>query len=192
MLFTHPKMNEEGTPAGGGGASPAPSTPAEPTAPVALAAPSLAPVAAPAVEAKPEVKPDAPPDLAAVLAEFEAQKKKTAELEAELGKQKSETAQLAFTAAFDRAGVAPQYRDFLRSQLGDVDPRSEVGLRAIDELARKHPAMLTAHVSNEDPMSSFLRSKAEEARKAGQSSMWGFIPPDMMRGYMGDLDKGGR
>lgn len=189
MFVRHPKMSQEGDAGGAGGAPPvAPEAPTVPTAPIPAAA-SESPAPAPVVPAalSPEPAPIAPMpepkvDVAAKLAE----------LEAEVAKQRAENAKLAFAAAFDRAGVAPQYRDYLRSQLGDVDPRSEAGLKAIDDVARKHPAMLTQHIPSEDPMSAFLRAKADEARKAGGGSMWGLIPPDMMRGYAADLGKEGR
>lgn len=188
-------MNVEGAPAGGGGAPvvvppAAPAVPPTPAAPVVPVTPVVAPPAVPIVEVKasaPEAKPEPakaePPAKLDMAAEFEAYKAKTAELEQALAKANTETRKLAFDAAFDKAGVAPTYRDFLRSQVGDVDPRSEAGLKAIDDVAKKHPAMLVAHVSTEDPMATFLRAKADEARKAGTQSMWGLIPVDMVRGY---------
>lgn len=222
MLIKHPKMSPEGVPAGGGASAPAApvaaSVPPAPQAPVApqAVAPAVAPAApvapvvpgtlavAPAVEGAKapdgaEPKPDAPkakePDLTTVLAELEAGRKKTAELEAALAKSNNDARKIAFDAAFDRAGVqpdqfdekgqqkGPRYREFLKQQLGDVDPRTDAGRAAIDALVGQHPAMKVAYQSTEDPMATFLRAKAAEASKAGQPSMWGLIPPDMMRGY---------
>ncbi len=170
----------------------APLPAAEPKAPVLVAAEVKAPVAP--VEAKKADKPEAPADP--ILAEFEAFKAETAALKAALEAEKGETRRLAFEAAFDRAGVqaqaidpvtgkpkGPQYRDFLRSQLGDVDPRSDVGKAAIDALVSANPAMRTQALSTEDPTSAYLRAKTAEAKAAGQTSMWGLIPADMMRGY---------
>ncbi|MCB9610524.1 MAG: hypothetical protein H6716_28300 [Polyangiaceae bacterium] len=160
-------------------------------------------------ETKIEVKVDAAekkvdgPDLASILAELEAGKKKTAELEEALQRSNTEARDIAFEAAFDRAGVLPDqvddegkpkgplYRAFLKSQLGDVDPRTEAGKAAIDMLVKLNPAMTSGYQSTEDPMGAFLKAKAEEARKANQPSMWGLIPPDMMRGYGVDNLKGG-
>lgn len=160
----------------------APHTPT-PETPTAAPDPVVADVqpapTAPVVEAKAE-KTEPARDFAAQLAEFQAKAEK---LEAELAKQRAETTALAFTAAFDRAGVAPAYRDYLRGQLGDIDPRSDAGLAAIDAAAKKHPAMLIAHVSTEDPIVAFARQRADEARKAGQQSMWSVIPPSAIQGY---------
>lgn len=152
--------------------------PAEPT-PAPAPAPAE-PVAAAPVEPAAALPVEPATDFAAKLAEFEA---KTKALEADLATQRAETRALAFTAAFDRAGVAPAYRDYLRAQVGDIDPRTDAGLKAIDDAAKRHPAMLVAHVSTEDPMVEFLRAKAEEAKKSGAPSMWGLIPPGMLRGY---------
>lgn len=137
---------------------------------------TVAPIPAPVVEAI------APPALD-LAAEIEAMRAKTAELELALAKERGDTRAIAFQAAFDRAGVAPAYRDFLRQQIGDVDPRSEAGLAAIDAVAKRHPAMLAAHVSTEDPMAAYLRAKTEEAKASGKPSMWGLIPPGMLQGY---------
>jgi len=149
-----------------------------PIAPVAVVpdVPTSAPIPAPVVEAI------APPALD-LAAEIEAMRAKTAELEAALARERGDTRAIAFQAAFDRAGVAPAYREFLRQQIGDIDPRSEAGLAAIDAAARKHPAMLTAHVSTEDPMAAYLRAKTEEAKASGKPSMWGLIPATMLQGY---------
>ena len=161
-----------------------PDTPTTPQEPQTAAAPVVeVSIASKPAEAKPPEPVDTGPDVKSVLAELEEQKKKTAELEAAVSQERSARVNLAFTAAFDRAGVASEYREFLRSKIGDVDPTSEAGLKAIDDVARKHPAMLTVHVSTEDPMSAFLRSKADEARRNKQQSMWGLIPADMLRGY---------
>lgn len=218
MFIKHPKMSPEGVPAGGGASAPsAPVAASVPSAPVApAAAPAVAPSApvTPVVPGTPPVaaavegakapdgaepKPDAPkakePDLTTVLAELEAGRKKTAELEAALAKSNTDARKIAFDAAFDRAGVmpdqfdekgqpkGPRYRDFLKAQLGEVDPRTDAGRAAIDALVGQHPAMKVAYQSTEDPMATFLKAKAAEAAKAGQPSMWGLIPPDMMRGY---------
>lgn len=219
MFAKHPKMSAEAPTGGGGGAV----APALPTASPA-AAPVVAPVASAAVipvtpaapatsvatvatvtavkaaaEPKPEPTLDAAkangPDLATVLAELDAGRRKTAELEQALAKSNADSAKLAFDAAFDRAGVmpdqvdekgqpkGPRYRDFLKGQLGDVDPRTDAGKAAIDRVVAQHPAMKVAYQTTEDPMSQFLKAKAAEAQKSGTSSMWGLIPPDMMRGY---------
>ncbi len=179
-----------------GVAAPPPAVPAVP--PQAAEAKTIAPVVPEAKAQAVEKKADepAPNPLAA---DFEAYKAKTVALEAALTAEKAETRRLAFEAAFDRAGVqaqavdpatgkpkGPQYRDFLRSQLGDVDPRSDAGKAAIDAIVAQNPAMRIAAVSTEDPVATFLRAKAEEAK--GTPSMWGLIPPDMVRGY----DVGGR
>jgi len=153
-----------------------PTTPQEPQT-------AAAPVVEVSIASKPAEPVDTGPDVKAVLAELEEQKKKTAELEAAVSHERSARVNLAFRAAFDRAGVACEYREFLRSKIGDIDPTSEAGLKVIDEVARKHPAMLTAHVSTEDPMGAFLRAKADEAKRSGKDSMWSLIPPDMLRGY---------
>lgn len=155
-----------------------PETTPAPVAPVALVVETQTPAPVPVAETKVEPVEAKAPDLAT---ELEAVRKRTAELEAALAAEKGETRALAFASAFERAGVAPQYRDFLRDQLGDVDPRSDAGLAAIDAMAKKHPAMLVAHVSTADPMAEYLRAKADEARKSGNTSMWGLIPPDMLR-----------
>jgi len=152
-------------------------------------APEAPPTPTPVVEVAVVAQPGATPEPAALApaidfaAELEAMRAKTAELEAALAKERGDTRAIAFQAAFDRAGVAPAYRDFLRQQIGDIDPRSEVGLAAIDAAAKKHPAMLVAHVSTEDPMAAYLRAKTDEAKKSGTPSMWGLIPATMLQGY---------
>lgn len=204
MFISFAKMTPEGGPEGGGGAAAAPAVvaPAAPSAPAATPAPTsqastptvVAP-ASPAAPAAPSAEAAPTPDLATVLAELEAGRKKTAELEAALSKSNTDARKIAFDAAFDRAGVmpdqldekgqpkGPRYRDFLKSQLGEVDPRTDAGKAAIDSIVAQHPAMKSAHQSTEDPMAAFLRAKTAEASKAGGQSMWGLIPPDMMRGY---------
>lgn len=220
MFIRHPKMSAEGAPAGGGAPAPAapaaaPSVPPDgatpapapsPAAPAVAIAPAAPAPAAPELKAAEPKQPAAPtptpdaakakePDMATVLAELEAGRKKTAELEQALAKSNADARKVAFDAAFDRAGVqpdqfdekgqpkGPRYRDYLKSQLGDVDPRTDAGKAAIDALVAQNPAMKTAYQSTEDPMSAFLKAKAAEAQKSGQPSMWGLIPPDMMRGY---------
>jgi hypothetical protein len=191
-------------PAAPAGAAAAPAAPAGPTPPVPPSSPASAAseaakptpeVKPPAAESKPEAAKAKEPDLATVLGELEATRKKTAELETALAKSNADARKVAFDAAFDRAGVmpdqlddkgqpkGPRYRDYLKSQLGDIDPRTDQGKAAIDALVAQNPAMKVAHQSTEDPMSAFLKAKAAEAQKAGQPSMWGLIPPDMMRGY---------
>lgn len=159
-----------------------PATPETPPAPIPV--PPVAPTPEPVA---PVVEAEAP--AVDISAELEAMRKKTAELEAALTKERGDTRSLAFSAAFDRAGVAPAYRDYLRAQLGDVDPRSEAGLTAIDKAAKAHPAMLVAHVSTADPMAEYLRAKVEEAKKSGATSMWSQIPADMMREMAAAVDR---
>lgn len=213
MLVRFPKMSTEGAPQGGGGAA----APALPDAGPHVVAPPVIPTAtiaaevqvgdlgpAPTAPTAAEPKPDAP-DVSKLMADFEAYKAKTAELETRLATSTAESKKFAFEAAFDRAGVlpealdekgqpkGPQYRTFLRQQLGDIDPRSDAGKAAIDAIVAQNPAMKSAVVSTEDPFATYLRAKAEEARKAGgDTAMWNFIPPDMMRAAVGGLDKEGR
>lgn len=139
-----------------------PGTP--PVAPVPATAPGAVPeakVETPVVKAEKQVDGAKPKSKSSekILA-LEAQ---LAEMQKQLLEQKSavESDRVSIKTermdvALERAGILPEYRQFARTHLGDVDVSTDAGKAKIDEFAAQHSAMTgRAKTSTADPISAW-------------------------------------
>ena len=197
MLKHAVKMAPEGGDGagGGGGAAPAAApggvSPATPVAPAAPAAPVV-----PALPEAPKVKvdklrvrlakPKAPsgPDLVAVQRELEEVKTEAAATRAALDRSTAALRDRSFGAAFDAAQILPEYRDFAKATLGQIDPDSEAGKKAIDDFAKKHPAMVR-RTTPADPTSAWADKMRADDKSKG--SLAARMPREVLEATLANM-----
>lgn len=59
--------------------------------------------------------------------------------------------------------ILPEYRSFVRSQLGDIDPRSDAGKAAIDAYAERHAAFKVPIATPADPTTEWAATVKKSA-----------------------------
>lgn len=178
--------------------------PLQPDAPAAVAAPAADPAIVPAAEPKPpaesptlavelpkQVAAPAAPTVKAEPAKVEqvAQaerpdelavlRAKIAELEQSQAKSTTALRDAQFNAAFTAAQIAPDYRKFARTELGDIDPSTDAGKAAIDEFAAKHAAMTTRGQAAVDPITAWV----DKTKTAAKGNTLAAVMP---RGFLAD------
>lgn len=94
--------------------------------------------------APPPAAPPAQPRSSAKSATIEEVRAAVAELRAQADDAVRRVTDARWADTLDRAGVLPQYRDFARQNLGNVDPSTPDGRRAVDEWVASRPAMASA------------------------------------------------
>lgn len=65
-----------------------------------------------------------------------------AALQAQIAALQADVVSTWWTKAFDKAGVGESYRDFVRSNAGNVDPSTAAGRRVLDKYLAAHPAFI--------------------------------------------------
>lgn len=166
MLRLWPVMNVEGSDAGGSGV-------AAPEAKVAES-PALVP-AAPAAAKKPTVlrmqaraQGADRASLKTLSGELDAVRKTSAETKAALDTTAQELLTERFEVAFEAARIDPAYRDYARTKLGAINPKSAEGKKAVDDFAKAHPGMVMRAAQPSNPKSTWLDS-ALDKDKDGKS-----------------------
>lgn len=160
-------------PAPSGEPKPAEPKPAEPKPPE----PKVAPKAAEPKPAKPTFK----------VAPTGALGEKITGLGAEVARLNAELKGRDLDAAFSAAKIDPAYREFARSKIGDVDPKTDAGKKAIDDFARAHTAMLTPEAKAADPVSAWIDSTLAEDKK--RTSLAAIMPRHELERTLANLVK---
>jgi hypothetical protein len=148
-----PVMNVEGGDQGGGGAAPVEPTKAADPAPAPAPAPKVAPRV---LRMQPKAAPADRASIKTISSELDTVRKTSEETKKALDTTAAELLTERFESAFDAARVKPAYRKFVRDNIGDINPRTDAGKKAIDDFVGRHPEIVLAAAAPKSPQSGWL------------------------------------
>lgn len=146
-------------------------------------------------EPEPEPEPDKKPKPEAkkgkareVIATLE---QKVAELSQTREADRKEIVDERWDIALERAGIRPEYRKFVRGELGELDLKSDEGKAKVDDFARAHAAMTTRGQSQGDPVSAWVDKTKTAAAKVPTSAIAN-MPRSFLENYARNSVEGGQ
>lgn len=173
-----------------------PMAPDDPAGPSPAVAPAPAPSAepkpaepAPTPAAKPEAKAPAAAKPAAKfkVTETGALGEKITGLSTEVSRLSGEIKERDFLAAFSAAKIDPKYHGYARTTLGEIDPKSDAGKKAVDDFAKAHTAMLTPEAKQADPVSAWIDTTLAKDEK--RTSLASIMPRSELERTLANLVK---